>query len=50
MADTNALLEWLNMFDARMANLTRRQKSLLRDLGVEQTGRKAPPDSVHDLA
>ena len=48
--DTNALLQWLETFDARMADLALRQEVLLRDLGVEPVAHKTVPESLRELA
>ena len=48
--DTDALLQWLETFDARMADLALRQEALLRDLGVEPVAHRAVPQSVRELA
>jgi len=49
IVDINALLAWLERFNARMADLTLRQEALLRDLGVEPVARKATPESLREL-
>ena len=48
--DTNAVLAWLEMFDARLADLTVRQQALLRDLGAEPVAHKSVPESLRELA
>jgi hypothetical protein len=50
IVDTNALLQWLETFDARIADLALRQGVLLRDLGVEPVAHKAVPESLRELA
>ncbi|HEY1933378.1 MAG TPA: hypothetical protein VGG99_15305 [Acetobacteraceae bacterium] len=46
IVDTNALLQWFDAFDARMAALTARQDALLRDLGVEPVRQTIVPESL----
>ena len=50
IVDTNALLQWLETFDARMADLTLRQGALLRDLGVEPIAHKAASEALRERA
>lgn len=48
--DTNALLLWFEMFDARMADLTSQQEALLRDLGAEPVTHSAASEPARELA
>ena len=50
IVDTDALLQWLETFDARMADLGLRQEALLRDLGVEPVAHKAASESLRERA
>ncbi len=50
IVDTNVILEWLETFDARIADLTRRQEALLRDLGVEPAVHTAAPEFPRERA
>jgi hypothetical protein len=50
VVDTNALLKWFETFDARTADLTRRQQALLRDLGVDPVVDPASPGQTREFA
>ncbi|HET6240123.1 MAG TPA: hypothetical protein VFE41_34950 [Acetobacteraceae bacterium] len=50
IVDINAILAWLERFDARMADLILQQETLLRDLGAEPVAHKATPESLREFA
>lgn len=50
VVDTNVLLEWFELFDRRMADLSARQRVLLRDLGVEPVTHPVSPEQSREFA